>query len=63
MANYDHSATIFGNKMSADDYHAACRSKQGFVRKFGDDTAKPYPLRVEEPPVIGAALGDRKSVV
>ena len=59
---YDHSATIFGNEMSADDYHSACRSKQGFVRRFGDDTALPYPLRAEEPPVIGEALGVRNLV-
>ena len=52
MVDYDHSASIFGNVMSSDDYHSACQSKQGFARKFGDDTTRPYPLRAEEPPVI-----------
>ena len=62
MVDYDHSASIFGNVMSSDDYHSACQSKQGFARKFGDDTTRPYPLRAEEPPVIGAALGVRNLV-
>ncbi len=53
----DRSRVIFGNEIAPDDYKAACRNKAGFVRKYGDDTALPYPLAAKPAPVIGEALG------
>ena len=35
----DKSRIIFGNVMSPKDYKAALKSKEKYIRKFGDDSA------------------------
>ena len=57
MTGTDRSRVIFGNVLDDSDYRSACRNKAGFVRKFGNDTADPYPLAAVEAPVIGERWG------
>jgi hypothetical protein len=53
----DKSKVIFGNVMSEKIYRKACRSKAKFARKFGDDSARDYPARIEKNVFIGDPLG------
>ena len=62
MAPIDRSAVIFGNPLPSRDYAAACKNREKYVRKFGDDTAEPYPLVAVEAPVIGQRLGVQQLV-
>ena len=48
---------IFGNPMPAGVYRKAVRSKQKYVRRFGDDSAADYPVTVEKNAYIGDSLG------
>ena len=48
---------IFGNPMPAGVYRKAVRSKQKYVRRFGDDSAADYPVTVEKNAYIGGSLG------
>lgn len=53
----DRAKVIFGNVISNKDYKKAVRSKQKFVKKFGDDSKKDYKAIVRKNPVIGDLLG------
>ena len=59
----DRSRVIFGNAVSDKDYQAACKSKERFINKFGDDTDAVYHLAAVGLPVIGDALGVRNLVM
>ena len=52
----DRSKNIFGNAVSARDYHKAERSKQKFLKKFGDDSNADYPVILRANPVLGPIL-------
>ena len=51
------SKVIFGNEISNKAYKNAVKSKKKYIRKFGDDTNKDYPVRVEKNRYIGDSLG------
>ncbi|MBO4288620.1 MAG: hypothetical protein J5865_00785 [Lachnospiraceae bacterium] len=53
----DRAAVIFGNRTAPKDYKKAVRSKNKYIRKFGDDSAAPHPVKIVENPVIGPILG------
>ncbi|BBF42024.1 hypothetical protein lbkm_0706 [Lachnospiraceae bacterium KM106-2] len=53
----DKSSVIFGNKMSKKVIRKANKSKAKYVKKFGDDSAKNYPLYIEKNAYIGDPLG------
>ena len=53
----DRSKVIFGNKISSRDYKKALKSKKKFIKKFGDDSDKDYPVRIEKNKYIGDSLG------
>jgi len=59
----DRSKVIFGNEIADAEYRAACRSKAGFIRKFGDDSHAIYHLASEDLPVVGERLGVRNLVM
>ena len=40
------SKVIFGNRISDKDYNSAVKSKQKYIKRFGDDSDKSYPTRV-----------------
>ena len=48
----DRSKIIFGNAVSAGDYKKALRSKAKYARKYGDDSAADYPVRLAENRVL-----------
>jgi len=53
----DKSKVIFGNSMPGKVYRKAVKSKQKYIRKFGDDSNVDYPVIVRKNPVIGDSLG------
>ncbi len=53
----DRSAIIFGNPISNSDYQKAVRSKQRFIKRFGDDQNKDYPVALVANREIGDLLG------
>ena len=53
----DRAAVIFGNRTAPKDYKKAVRSKNKYIRKFGDDSAASHPVKIVENPVIGPILG------
>ena len=53
----DKSKVIFGNEISSKDYRKAVKSKKKYIRKFGDDSAKDYPVKIEKNKYIGDSLG------
>ncbi len=55
----DKSKIIFGNKMSDTIYNKAEKSKKKYIKKFGDDSLKNYPVCVIENEYIGDLLGVR----
>lgn len=57
------SKVIFGNEISAKDYKKACRSKEKFANKFGDDKDCSYPVHIEKNPYIGDSLGVQNVLV
>lgn len=60
MANgEDRAASVFGNAQDPKVYEKACRGKEGFVKKFGDDSGTVYHLRATSTPAIGELLGVR----
>lgn len=59
----DKSSMIFGNEISKKDYKKAVKSKKKYAKKYGDDSAKNYPVRIEENPYIGESLGVRNVLV
>ncbi len=59
----DRAASVFGNEQDPKVYEKACRGKEGFIKKFGDDSAAVYHLRAEDTPAIGDILGVRNLVM
>ena len=53
----DKAKEIFGNVMSRGVYRKAVKSKKNFIKKFGDDSKKDYPIRLQENAHIGRELG------
>ncbi|MGN0362987.1 MAG: DUF6937 domain-containing protein [Bilifractor sp.] len=53
----DRAKVIFGNEISEMDYRAACRSKERFAKKYGDDADVSYPTVIKKNPYIGPSLG------
>lgn len=59
----DKSKIIFGNEMSGHVYKKALRSRNKYIRKFGDDSAKDYKVTVVPNRYIGDLLGVRNVLV
>ncbi len=59
----DKSRTIFGNDMSDQVYRKAVRTKEKFLRKYGDDAGQSYLLSAVPAPAIGQPLGVRNLVI
>ena len=55
----DRAKIIFGNVMSPKDYAGAVKSKEKFIRKYGDDSGKPHPAKLQDNEYIGDILGVR----
>ncbi len=53
----DRSGVIYGNELRAGTYRKAVKSKQKYIRKFGDDSKADYPVRLEKNKYIGDSLG------
>ncbi len=53
----DKSRVIFGNKMSDKVYKKAVKSKKKYQKKFGDDSAADYKLKIVPNEYIGDSLG------
>lgn len=53
----DRSKTIFGNEVSEKIQHKALKSKQKYLRKFGDDAKTHYKLCVQKNPILYPFLG------
>lgn len=53
------SASVFGNPITARDQRKACKAKERFARKFGDDADRPCHLIARDAPAIHDALGVR----
>ena len=53
----DRAKEIFGNIMPDSVYAKAEKSKKKFIKKFGDDTKKNYPVKVVKNDYIGESLG------
>ena len=58
----DRSSVIFGNALAAADYRKACRQKEKFLKKYGDDSAKDYRFKAVDNPVL-APLGVKTLVL
>ncbi len=57
----DRSCRIFGNEIDAKTLRSAERSKQKYIKKYGDDSGKKYFFRSEEIPALDF-IGARKLV-
>ncbi|SDB06265.1 hypothetical protein SAMN02910298_00169 [Pseudobutyrivibrio sp. YE44] len=53
----DRSKVIFGNKISDRDYKKACKAKDKFIKKYGDDSNVDYNMVIEKNSHIGDSLG------
>ena len=52
----DRAKIIFGNEIAAGAYRKACRQKEKFLKKYGDDSGKDYYFKAVDNPVL-APLG------
>ena len=52
----ERSKQIFGNNIAPGAYKKAVRSKQKFIRKFGDDSTKIYPTSIQANPYISSVF-------
>ena len=59
----DRARSVFGNEQDERTYRKALKAKQGFVKRFGDDSNAVYHLKSADVPVIGEALGVRNLVM
>ena len=59
----DRARSAFGNEQDERTYRKALKAKQGFVKRFGDDSNAVYHLKSADVPVIGEALGVRNLVM
>ena len=55
----DRAASVFGNEQDEKVYQKACRGKENFLKKFGDDTDAVYHLQATGTPAIGELLDVR----
>ena len=53
----DRSKVIFDNEMPEKVYKKALKSKKKYMKKFGDDSTKDYPVTIEKNRYIGDSLG------
>jgi hypothetical protein len=53
----DRAKVIFGNVISDRDYRKSLKSKQKFIKKFGDDSNADYQVTIRKNPAIGDSLG------
>ena len=53
----DRSKVIFGNEISDADYVKAIRSKKKYIRKYGNDSDRDYPVTIYKNRYIGDNLG------
>jgi len=58
----ERSKIIFGNKIADSDYRKACRQKEKFLKKYGDDSGYEYYFKAVENPVL-APLGVKTLVL
>ena len=47
----DRSRVIFGNELSESVYRKACRSKAKYIKKYGDDSDRDYPVSLSRIPI------------
>lgn len=59
----DRSRIIFGNTMTNRVVKKAKKSKEKYVKKFGNDEAVNYPLKIEKNKYIGEPLGVRDILI
>ncbi len=59
----DKARSIFGNEMADAIYRKAVRTKESYIRKYGDDSQKTYHLSSVPAPAIGKPLGVRNIVI
>ncbi len=59
----DRSKVIFGNEMSDSAYRRAVKTKNNFIRKYGDDSHREYHLSAVPAPAIGDILNTRQLVL
>jgi hypothetical protein len=59
----DRARVIFGNDLGEKALKKAERSKQKYIKKFGDDTNVDYPVRLEKNVYIGDSLGVQNVLV
>lgn len=59
----ERSRIIFGNEIAQKDYKKACRSKEDFRKKYGDDSGRNYQFKAVDNAVIGGPLGVRNLVL
>ena len=57
MIMIDRSRNIFGNKISDKDYNASLKSKNSYMKKYGDDSSVNYGFDVIDNKTIGPILG------
>lgn len=57
------SKMIFANKISTNTYKKAVRTKNKFIKKFGDDSNKNYPISLKNNNIIGPILGVKEIVL
>ncbi|MCR5666122.1 MAG: hypothetical protein K6G01_04775 [Eubacterium sp.] len=50
------SKVIFGNTISDSAYQKAVRSKNKYIKKYGDDSSADYPVTLQKNPYIGDSL-------
>ena len=55
----DRASVIFGNEIDEKAYQKACKSKESYAKRYGDDSDAVYHLEAAELPVIGDILGVR----
>ena len=58
----ERSKVIFGNTIADRDYRKACRQKEKFIKKYGDDSGREYYFKAVENPVL-APLGVKTLVL
>lgn len=63
MKPMDRTSVIFGNPMSKKVIRKANKSKEKFIKKFGDDTSENYQLAIEDNIHIGESLGVKNIVI
>ncbi len=55
----DRSKTIFGNEVSEKEHRKAIRSKEKFIKRFGDDSGRDHPAKLTDNEYLLGPLGVR----